>query len=550
MLRFLKAGAPLKTTAKSFLNRPLRCHNRTPYEFSFVRGYASWWKGSGDGDDNDNDDGDDEKKNNDKKGKAANYKKVVRRSKSNDGRASASYNKNNAVVNIGEGEDAPKPSTVLALPLSRQPLVPSMAGTTGIPLYSRDLPTLTELKNIAKSHMPYVGTFLYKDSDTPIDPSPLTDISLVHPIGTLAQVIYVEPVNIGGGGLGGVGSAGASSSSNSSSQGDSAAEPMEEEGTLFLRGHRRVRLLDVARQDENELIYVNVEHLKTEPIVGAEDIEIVNAHAQAVLQALRDWIKRDPSLLEQMAFMRARIDPLTEPGRFADFVLSVLTSNSSELQHAFEALHVKDRLDRVLHLVYKELERAKVQEEISKSVEKKMQGMQREYFLKEQLKVIQKELGITKDDKEAVTKKFTDRLEGLVVPESAKDVIDEELEKFESLEKNSAEFNVTRNYLDWLTSIPWGKLTDENFDIDSAKVVLDEDHYGMEDAKDRVLEFIAVGKLKGTVQGKILCLNGPPGVGKTSIGKSIARALNREYYRFSVGGLSALQKLKGTVEHT
>ena len=104
MLRFLKVGAPLKKTVKSFLNRPLRCHNQTQYEFSFVRGYASWWKGSGDGDDNDNDDGDDGKKNDNKKDKAENYKKVVRRSKSNDGRASASYSNNNAVVSIGEGE--------------------------------------------------------------------------------------------------------------------------------------------------------------------------------------------------------------------------------------------------------------------------------------------------------------------------------------------------------------------------------------------------------------------------------------------------------------
>ena len=157
--------------------------------------------------------------------------------------------------------------------------------------------------------------------------------------------------------------------------------------------------------------------------------------------------------------------------------------------------------------------------------------------------MIQKELGITKDDKEAVTKKFTDRLEGLVVPESAKDVIDEELEKFESLEKNSAEFNVTRNYLDWLTSIPWGKLTDENFDIDSAVVLMKTIMAWT--TRKIALEFIAVGKLKGTVQGKILCLNGPPGVGKTSIGKSIARALNREYYRFSVGGLSDVAEIKG-----
>ena len=536
----------------------------TSYYLNNTKRYISWWSSSGNDDNNDDDDDNDndEKKKRKKSFESKNikHKKVVNRDgkkkkrnlsdseESSSYNASASYNNNNAVANIGEGEDAPRPPTVLAVPLTRQPLFPSI--TPGVPLYSRDLPTLTELRKIAKSSNPYIGAFMYKDNDMSVEANPLTDVSLVHPVGTLAQVIYVAPINIGGGGIAGAGSAGGNNNndgggaaSTNNSSGDTSLP--EDEGTLFLRGHRRIRLLDVAKQDANELVYVNVEHLNTELIVGENDVEMVNAHAQAVLQALRDWIKRDPSLLEQMAFMRARIDPLTEPGRFADFVLSLLTSSPDDLQHAFEALHVKERLDRVLHLVFKELERAKVQEEIRGSVEKKMQGLQREYFLKEQLKLIQTELGITKDDKEAVANKFTERLDGLTIPKSAKTVIDEELEKFESLEKNSAEFNVTRNYLDWLTSIPWGKLTDENFDIDSAKTILDEDHYGMEDAKDRVLEFIAVGKLKGSVQGKILCLNGPPGVGKTSIGKSIARALNREYYRFSVGGLSDVAEIKG-----
>jgi len=132
------------------------------------------------------------------------------------------------------------------------------------------------------------------------------------------------------------------------------------------------------------------------------------------------------------------------------------------------------------------------------------------------------------------------------VPESARAVIDEEISKLESLEKNSSEFNTTRNYLDWLTSVPWGKTSEENFDVGKAAKILDEDHYGMKDVKDRVLETIAVGSLKGKVgQGKIICLSGPPGTGKTSIGKSIARALNREFFRFSVGGLSDVAEIKG-----
>lgn len=131
------------------------------------------------------------------------------------------------------------------------------------------------------------------------------------------------------------------------------------------------------------------------------------------------------------------------------------------------------------------------------------------------------------------------------MPDDAREVIDDELNKLNFLDQNSSEFNVTRNYLDWLTDIPWGKTTEDNFDIPNALQVLDEDHYGMKDAKDRILEFIAVGKLKGEVQGKILCFVGPPGVGKTSIAKSIARALNREYFRFSVGGLHDVAEIKG-----
>ena len=131
------------------------------------------------------------------------------------------------------------------------------------------------------------------------------------------------------------------------------------------------------------------------------------------------------------------------------------------------------------------------------------------------------------------------------MPEAVRKVFDDEINKLAHLEPAASEFNVTRNYLDWLTQIPWGQRSAENFGIQNAMKVLDEDHYGLKDVKDRILEFIAVGKLRGTVEGKILCFVGPPGVGKTSIGKSIARALNRQYYRFSVGGLTDVAEIKG-----
>ena len=153
-----------------------------------------------------------------------------------------------------------------------------------------------------------------------------------------------------------------------------------------------------------------------------------------------------------------------------------------------------------------------------------------------------------KDDKEALLAKYRAQLAQYgpdAVPEEAMETIEAELEKFSSLEKNSPEYNVTRSYLDWLVNIPWGIATDENFDITQARRVLDRDHYGLEDVKDTILQFIAIGKLKGTVQGKILCLAGPPGTGKTSIAKSVADALGRKFYRFSVGGLSDVSEIKG-----
>ncbi|KAI7012001.1 ATP-dependent protease La, partial [Hortaea werneckii] len=175
----------------------------------------------------------------------------------------------------------------------------------------------------------------------------------------------------------------------------------------------------------------------------------------------------------------------------------------------------------------------------------KIQKRQREYWLMEQMKGIRRELGLETDGKDKLVESFKEKANKLAMPEQVKKVFDEEVNKLAHLEPAASEFNVTRNYLDWLTQIPWGQRSAENFGIQNARTVLDEDHHGLKDVKDRILEFIAVGKLRGTVEGKILCMVGPPGVGKTSIGKSIARALNRQYYRFSVGGLTDVAEIKG-----
>ena len=170
---------------------------------------------------------------------------------------------------------------------------------------------------------------------------------------------------------------------------------------------------------------------------------------------------------------------------------------------------------------------------------------QREHILREQMKVIQKELGISKDDRTAETDKYRERIEALTLPEAAQKRIDEEMQKFSVLETGSPEYATTRTYLDWLTQLPWGLYSEDQLDLDAARVILDEDHDGLQDIKQRILEFIGVGIMKGEVSGSIILFVGPPGVGKTSLGRSIARALGRKFFRFSLGGMRDEAEIKG-----
>ena len=186
-----------------------------------------------------------------------------------------------------------------------------------------------------------------------------------------------------------------------------------------------------------------------------------------------------------------------------------------------------------------------MQKKISQQIEERIAKNQKEFFLREQLKEIKKELGLEKDEKTSEIEKFEERIKKLKLSEEALKRFDEEIEKLKVLEPHSAEYGVSRNYLDWLTSLPWGVFSEDNYDIHKAKKILDRDHYGLQDIKDRILEFISAGKKKGNITGSIICFVGPPGVGKTSIGKSVAAALNRKFYRFSLGGMRDEAEIKG-----
>ncbi|PIA45990.1 hypothetical protein AQUCO_01600331v1 [Aquilegia coerulea] len=403
--------------------------------------------------------------------------------------------------------------TVLALPLPHRPLFPGFY----MPITVKDPKLLAALVESRKRQAPYAGAFLLKD-EPGIDPSlssgseeKIIDLkgkdlyNRLHEVGTLAQITNI--------------------------QGE----------LVVLMGHRRLRITEMVSEDP---LTVKVDHLKDQPY--DKDDDVLKATSFEVISTLRDVLKTSSLWRDHVQTYTQHIGEFTYP-RLADFGAAISGANKSKCQEVLEELDVYKRLRLTLELAKKEMEISKIQESIAKAIEEKISGEQRRYLLNEQLKAIKKELGLEADDKTTLSAKFRERLEPNKdkCPPHVLQVIEEELTKLQLLEASSSEFNVTRTYLDWLTALPWGNYSDENFDVHRAQTILDEDHYGLSDVKERILEFIAVGKLRGIAQGKIICLSGPPGVGKTSIGRSIARALNRKFYRFSVGGLADVAEIKG-----
>ncbi|XP_038130551.1 lon protease homolog, mitochondrial [Cyprinodon tularosa] len=293
----------------------------------------------------------------------------------------------------------------------------------------------------------------------------------------------------------------------------------------------------------SSILMVEVDNVQHEQFTVTEEVKALTAE---IVKTIRDIIALNPLYRESvLQMMQAGQRVVDNPIYLSDMGAALTGAESRELQDVLEETNIPKRLYKALSLLKKEYELSKLQQRLGREVEEKIKQTHRKYLLQEQLKIIKKELGLEKDDKEAIEDKFRERLKDRNVPEHIMEVINEELNKLGLLDNHSSEFNVTRNYLDWLTSIPWGTNSQENLSLDRAKEVLEEDHYGMDDVKKRILEFIAVSQLRGSTQGKILCFYGPPGVGKTSIARSIARALNRQYFRFSVGGMTDVAEIKG-----
>lgn len=270
----------------------------------------------------------------------------------------------------------------------------------------------------------------------------------------------------------------------------------------------------------------------------------VKAYTTAIVNIIKELLPLNPMYGEELKNFLNYFGP-GESSRLADFGASLTTSGADELQDILQTVDLLKRMEKTLVLLQKEVEIARAQTEIREHVESEITQHQRETFLREQLKFIQQELGISKDDRTSDIETYLERLESCEVPEHAAKRIDEELEKISMLERGSPEYTVTRNYLDWLTTVPWGKESKDSLNLKKAEEILNRDHEGLEDVKDRILEFIGVGKMRGDIAGSIVLLVGPPGVGKTSLGRSVANALNREFYRFSLGGMQDESEIKG-----
>jgi len=268
----------------------------------------------------------------------------------------------------------------------------------------------------------------------------------------------------------------------------------------------------------------------------------VKALTRSLLSEMKQLSENNPLFSEEMRLSMVNID---HPGKIADFITSILNIQREEQQKILSMTDVYKRMEMVLIHIKKEQELLKIQKKIQHEINEKIEKSQRDYFLREELKKIKEELGMPTDSKSSEYMRFKEAIEKLDLTGEVKEQVEQELSKFSLMDPNSSEFIVTRNYLDTIISLPWKLSEPGNIDMEKAHAILEKDHYGLEDVKDRILEYLAVRKLKGDSKGSILCLVGAPGVGKTSVGKSIARALEKQFFRFSVGGMRDEAEIKG-----
>jgi len=304
---------------------------------------------------------------------------------------------------------------------------------------------------------------------------------------------------------------------------------------ILVEGKERVKINQYHNEEKS---YLLASCSKLADDLGKEDLSLLS---KAVLNKFDKLVKVSKKVTEEGL---ETIKDTKEPSKVADAVANQLQISLVEKQKILENLSVQNRLESLLTFIESEIEVLSVEKKIRGRVKNQMEKTQREYYLNEQLKAIQKELGETEDGKDEI-QNLEEAIKKAKMTKEAEEKSLAELKKLKSMSPMSAESTVVRNYLDWMVSLPWGKTSKVNTDINNAKKILDEDHYGLEKVKDRILEFLAVQSRINKIKGPILCLVGAPGVGKTSLGKSIAKATGREFVRMSLGGIRDEAEIRG-----
>ena len=304
---------------------------------------------------------------------------------------------------------------------------------------------------------------------------------------------------------------------------------------VLIEGKKRAR---VAKFVSNaDFFLVDVEEA---PEIVERNTE-VEALVREVHTTFENYVKLKKKIPPEMVMSVSSID---DPGRLGDTIVAHLGVKLEDRQNLLETFNAAERLEKVLGHMRAEIEILEVERRIRSRVKKQMERSQKEYYLNEQMRAIQKELG-EKDEFKNEIQEIEDKLKQKKLSAEAKDKVEKELKKLKMMSPMSAEATVVRNYIDWILSLPWNEFTDDKLDINEAERVLEEDHYGLEKVKERILEYLAVQSLVGKIKGPILCLVGPPGVGKTSLGRSIARATGRKFVRVSLGGVRDEAEIRG-----
>lgn len=401
---------------------------------------------------------------------------------------------NDEVVDAIVSTDQILPDKLTIIPLSGRPIFPGIF--TPLMINSAD-----DVKVVEEAYEKegFIGiTLLKNDAETP-------SASDLYKIGTVARII--KKINLPDGGL-----------------------------NIFISTLKRFRMRKAL--NVSGPIVCAVEYLEEEE----NDTFEVKALTRALISEMKEVSENNPLFSEEMRLNMVNID---NPGKIADFIASILNVEKEEQQSIIECVNVRQRMEKVLVFIKKEQELLRVQKKIQAEINERVEKNQREYFLREEMKSIQDELGENAAGDATDYQKFKKKIAEFKFEGEIKETVESELEKFNLMDPNSAEYIGTRNFLELITQLPWKDDKKEDFDLHIARKVLQDDHFGLEDVKKRIEEYLAVRKLKQDMKGSILLLVGPPGVGKTSVGKSIANAMNKPFYRFSVGGMRDEAEIKG-----